>query len=99
KRLIAAAVLSGDRNFEGRVSPDAQAKCLAPPPLVVAYALAGTVTKDLTREPIGEGKDGKPVYLRDIWPSTAEIQDFIEKNVTRELFARKIGRASCRERV
>ncbi len=89
KGLIAAAVLSGNRNFEGRVSPDVQANYLASPPLVVAYALAGTITKDLTREPIGEGKDGKPVYLRDIWPSTAEIQDFIEKNVTRELFARK----------
>ncbi|PZN49218.1 MAG: aconitate hydratase, partial [Proteobacteria bacterium] len=89
KGLIAAAVLSGNRNFEGRVSPDVQANYLASPPLVVAYALAGTVTKDLTREPIGEGKDGKPVYLRDIWPSTAEIQDFIEKNVTRELFERK----------
>jgi aconitate hydratase len=82
-------VLSGNRNFEGRVSPDVQANYLASPPLVVAYALAGTVTKDLTNEPIGEGKDGKPVFLKDIWPTTAEIQDFIARNVTRELFARK----------
>ncbi len=89
KGLIGAAVLSGNRNFEGRVSPDVQANYLASPPLVVAHALAGTVTKDLTKEPLGEGKDGKPVYLKDIWPSTAEIQEFIEKNVTRELFARK----------
>ncbi|MGN1290317.1 MAG: aconitate hydratase AcnA, partial [Bradyrhizobium sp.] len=89
KGLIAAAVLSGNRNFEGRVSPDVQANYLASPPLVVAHALAGTVTKDLTKEPIGEDKDGKPVYLKDIWPTSAEIQEFIEKNVTRELFARK----------
>ncbi|QDC01459.1 aconitate hydratase AcnA [Mesorhizobium sp. 8] len=89
KGLIGAAVLSGNRNFEGRVSPDVQANYLASPPLVVAHALAGTVTKDLTREPLGEDKDGKPVYLKDIWPTTAEIQEFIEKNVTRELFARK----------
>jgi len=89
KGLIGAAVLSGNRNFEGRVSPDVQANYLASPPLVVAHALAGTVTKDLTKEPLGEDKDGKPVYLKDIWPTTAEIQAFIEKNVTRELFARK----------
>jgi len=87
--LIAAAVLSGNRNFEGRVSPDTQANYLASPPLVVAHALAGTVAKDLTKEPLGEGKDGKPVYLRDIWPSNHEVQEFIEKNVTRALFAEK----------
>jgi len=89
KGLIVASVLSGNRNFEGRVSPDAQANYLASPPLVVAYALAGTVTKDLTTEPLGEDKDGNPVYLKDIWPSSQEIQDFIAKNVTRELFASK----------
>ena len=89
KGLIAAAVLSGNRNFEGRVSPDVQANYLASPPLVVAHALAGTVTRDLTVEPLGEGSDGQPVYLKDIWPTGAEIQEFIEKNVTRELFARK----------
>jgi aconitate hydratase len=89
KELIGAAVLSGNRNFEGRVSPDVQANYLASPPLVVAYALAGTVTKDLTKEPLGEGADGKPVYLKDIWPTTAEIQDFIARYVTRDLFARK----------
>ncbi|MBN9252621.1 MAG: aconitate hydratase AcnA, partial [Mesorhizobium sp.] len=89
KGLIAAAVLSGNRNFEGRVSPDVQANYLASPPLVVAHALAGTVTLDLTTEPLGEDRDGKPVYLKEIWPTSAEIQEFIEKNVTRELFARK----------
>ncbi|MCV0394534.1 MAG: aconitate hydratase AcnA [Rhizobiaceae bacterium] len=89
KDLIAASVLSGNRNFEGRVSPDAQANYLASPPLVVAYALAGSVKIDLTTEPLGEDKDGNPVFLKDIWPSTREIQEFIEKHVTRELFASK----------
>jgi aconitate hydratase len=89
KGLIAAAVLSGNRNFEGRVSPDVQANYLASPPLVVAYALAGTVTIDLTAEPLGEDRDGNPVFLKDIWPSSQEIDEFITQNVTRELFARK----------
>ena len=89
KGLIVAAVLSGNRNFEGRVSPDVQANYLASPPLVVAHALAGTVTKDLTKEPLGTGKDGKPVYLKDIWPTSQEVQEFIEKNVTRQIFAAK----------
>ena len=89
KGLIAAAVLSGNRNFEGRVSPDVQANYLASPPLVVAHALAGTVTKDLTKEPLGEDQNGDPVYLRDIWPSSQEIQDFIAKNVTRKIFSEK----------
>ena len=70
KGLIAAAVLSGNRNFEGRVSPDVQANYLASPPLVVAYALAGTVTKDLTTEPLGDDRDGNPVFLKDIWPDS-----------------------------
>ncbi|MBB2972037.1 aconitate hydratase AcnA [Mesorhizobium sp. RMAD-H1] len=89
KGLIAAAVLSGNRNFEGRVSPDVQANYLASPPLVVAHALAGTVTKDLTKEPLGHDQNGNPVFLKDIWPSSQEIQDFIAKNVTRKLFAEK----------
>lgn len=89
KGLIAAAVLSGNRNFEGRVSPDVQANYLASPPLVVAHALAGTVTKDLTKEPLGEDQNGNPVFLRDIWPSSAEIQEFIAKNVTRKVFSEK----------
>ncbi len=89
KGLIAAGVLSGNRNFEGRVSPDVQANYLASPPLVVAYALAGTVQKDLTREPLGEDQDGKPVYLKDIWPTSHEIQEFILKYVTRALYESK----------
>ena len=84
--LVAAAVLSGNRNFEGRVSPDVQANYLASPPLVVAYALAGTMQKDLSTEPIGTGTDGKPVFLKDIWPTNKEIQDFIAENITREMF-------------
>ncbi len=84
--VIAAAVLSGNRNFEGRVSPDVQANYLASPPLVVAYALAGSVTKDLSTEPLGAGNDGKPVFLKDIWPTSKEIQSFIAENITRQLF-------------
>ncbi|MDX2308034.1 MAG: aconitate hydratase AcnA [Hyphomicrobium sp.] len=84
--IVAAAVLSGNRNFEGRVSPDVQANYLASPPLVVAYALAGSVQRDLTSEPLGTGSDGKPVYLRDIWPTNKEIQTYIAENVSREMF-------------
>ncbi len=87
--IVAAAVLSGNRNFEGRVSPDVQANYLASPPLVVAYALAGSVTKDLTSEPLGIGSDGQPVFLKDIWPGLHEIQQFIAENISRELFKSK----------
>jgi aconitate hydratase len=87
--IIASAVLSGNRNFEGRVSPDVQANYLASPPLVVAHALAGTVTKNLAVDPIGTGKDGKPVYLKDIWPTTKEVNDFIKKYVTSTIFKKK----------
>jgi aconitate hydratase len=87
--IIAAAVLSGNRNFEGRVSPDVQANYLASPPLVVAYALAGSVRKNLAEEPIGTAKDGKPVYLKDIWPTTKEINAFIKKFVTSKVFKKR----------
>jgi aconitate hydratase len=87
--IIAAAVLSGNRNFEGRVSPDVQANYLASPPLVVAYALAGTVTKNLAVEPIATGKDGKPVFLKDIWPTTKEINTYMKKYVTSTIFKKK----------
>ena len=80
--LVACSVLSGNRNFEGRVNPDIRANYLASPPLVVAYALAGSMFVDLVNDPLGTGSDGKPVYLRDIWPSSAEIQDFIDRTVT-----------------
>jgi aconitate hydratase len=84
--IVAAAVLSGNRNFEGRVSPDTQANYLASPPLVVAYALAGSMRKDLTSEPLGEDKNGNPVFLRDIWPSAKEVDAFIKRNVTKKIF-------------
>ncbi|MDV7269852.1 aconitate hydratase AcnA [Thioclava sp. A2] len=87
--LVAAAVLSGNRNFEGRISPDVRANYLASPPLVVAYALAGDMSIDLTSEPIGQDKDGKDVYLKDIWPSNHEIAELVEKTVTRDAFLRK----------
>jgi aconitate hydratase len=87
--IIGAAVLSGNRNFEGRVSPDVQANYLASPPLVVVHALAGTVTKNLAVEPIGEGKDGKPVFLKDIWPTSKEVNAFIKKFVTSTIFKKK----------
>ncbi len=87
--IIASAVLSGNRNFEGRVSPDVQANYLASPPLVVAYALAGSTQIDLSKEPLGTGSDGKPVYLKDIWPSNKEIQSFIEKTITKKMFKSK----------
>lgn len=84
--LVVASVLSGNRNFEGRVHPEVRANYLASPLLVVAYALAGTVDADLTKDPLGTGKDGQPVYLKDIWPTQKEIQDSTNKNVTREQF-------------
>jgi aconitate hydratase len=84
--IVAASVLSGNRNFEGRVSPDVRANFLASPPLVVAYALKGTVTEDFTTTPIGTGDDGNPVYLRDIWPTNAEIADVMAANIDRAMF-------------
>ncbi len=84
--LVAAAVLSGNRNFEGRINPDVKANYLASPPLVVAYAIAGTVDIDLAKDPIGRDPHGEPVYLRDIWPSRQEILDVIKQCVTREQF-------------
>ncbi len=87
--LIATAVLSGNRNFEGRISPDVRANYLASPPLVVAYALAGDMNIDITTEPLGIGKDGNPVYLKDVWPTNAEIAELVERTVTREAFLSK----------
>ncbi|MEZ5750707.1 MAG: aconitate hydratase AcnA [Paracoccaceae bacterium] len=87
--LVAAAVLSGNRNFEGRISPDVRANFLASPPLVVAYAIAGDMNIDLSKDPIGTAKDGSAVYLKDIWPTDAEIADLVEQTVTREAFLRK----------
>jgi aconitate hydratase len=85
--LVAVSVLSGNRNFEGRVNPDVRANYLASPPLVVAYALAGSMQIDITTEPLGEGKDGKPVYLKDLWPTTEEVAALQRKFVTHKMFA------------
>ena len=87
--LVATSVLSGNRNFEGRISPDVRANYLASPPLVVIYALAGTLDIDLTTEPIGQDKDGNDVYMKDIWPTQSEIADLVEQTVTREAFRTK----------
>ena len=84
--LTAAAVLSGNRNFEGRVHPEVRMNFLASPPLVVAYALAGTVDIDLTSEPLGTGADGKPVYLADIWPSDMEVQETLRRSIDSQMF-------------
>jgi len=87
--LIGVSVLSGNRNFEGRISPDVRANYLASPPLVVVYALAGDMNIDITREPIGQDKDGNDVFLKDLWPSQKEIAELVEKTVTRDAFRSK----------
>jgi aconitate hydratase len=87
--LVAASVLSGNRNFEGRINPLTRANYLASPPLVVAYALAGTVDVDLDRDPLGTGSDGRPVYLRDLWPTQAEIADTIAASLKPEHFSQE----------
>jgi len=89
--LVAAAVLSGNRNFEGRVNPHAKANFLASPPLVVAYALAGRVDLDLINEPIGKDKKGKPVFLKDIWPTQKEIDSLVKKFVKAKIFKSRYG--------
>ncbi len=87
--VVATSVLSGNRNFEGRVNPDVQANYLASPPLVVAYALAGSMRIDITTQPIGQDKKGKDVFLKDIWPTSKEIADIQKKSVTPEMFAKR----------
>jgi aconitate hydratase len=87
--LVATSVLSGNRNFEGRISPDVRANYLASPPLVVAYALAGTLDIDLASDALGQDQDGNDVYLKDIWPSSQEVAEIVEATVTREAFQSK----------
>jgi aconitate hydratase len=87
--LVAVSVLSGNRNFEGRVSPDCRANYLASPPLVVAYALKGTVRSDMVQEPIGTASNGEPVYLKDIWPSNEEIRTLIDAHVHSKMFRKR----------
>ena len=89
--LVVCSVLSGNRNFEGRINPNVKANWLASPPLVVAYAIAGSLNVNVAEDPLGEDKDGKPVYLKDIWPSSAEIADIIREAVTPEMFASRYG--------
>ena len=87
--LVCCAVLSGNRNFEGRVNPHTRANYLASPPLVVAYALAGTMKTDLLNDPIGNDSDGKPVFLKDVWPSNQEIQSVVDQVLSREMFRKR----------
>src|SRR5205807_45772 len=84
--LVAAAVLSGNRNFEGRVNADVRANYLASPPLVVAYAIAGSMNVDVAKSALGVDTKGKKVYLRDIWPTSREIATVINKNITKQMF-------------
>lgn len=89
--LVVAAVLSGNRNFEGRVNPQVKANYLASPPLVVAYAIAGTMDIDFSREPLGHDQDGKPVFLSEIWPTLPEVNEVMSKAVRREMFEQRYG--------
>ncbi|MCI0515689.1 aconitate hydratase AcnA [candidate division KSB1 bacterium] len=91
QRLVAVSVLSGNRNFEGRISPDVQANYLASPPLVVAYALAGRIDIDFETEPIGMGKNGKPVFLRELWPNQTEVQSLVQQHVHARMFQARYG--------
>ncbi len=89
--IVACSVLSGNRNFEGRVNPDVRANYLASPPLVVAYALAGSLTVDITTEPLGEDRDGNPVYLKDLWPTSAEISAIVRQVISEAMFRARYG--------
>ena len=92
--LVVCAVLSGNRNFEGRVSPDARANYLASPPLVVAYAIAGSMKVDITKDSLGNDQDGNPVYLSDIWPTSKEVSDLIRTSVSRDMFQSRYGQVT-----
>ncbi len=91
KNLVVASVLSGNRNFEGRINPEVRANYLMSPPLVVAFALAGRIDLDLRKDPIANDKQGKPVYLADIWPSRSEVDDAIKKSISSDMFRRSYG--------
>lgn len=93
-KLIAVSVLSGNRNFEGRISPNVRANYLASPPLVVAYAILGTIREDITTVPLGTAPDGRPVFLKDIWPSNKEIADLMASSISREQFIERYGQVS-----
>jgi aconitate hydratase len=89
--IIGCSVLSGNRNFDGRVHPEVKMNFLASPPLVVAYALAGSLDVDLNNEPLGTGANGKPVYLRDVWPAPTEVADYVQRNINSDMFRRSYG--------
>jgi aconitate hydratase len=89
--LVTAAVLSGNRNFEARINADVRANYLASPPLVVAYALAGSMQFDMLKQPLGADQKGNKIFLKDIWPSSKEVDEFVRKNVTKQMFVRKYG--------
>src|SRR5436305_5192269 len=91
KNLVVASVLSGNRNFEGRINPEVRANYLMSPPLVVAFALAGRVDVDLRKDPLGKDKDGKPVYLADIWPTQRDVDEVISKSISSDMFRRSYG--------
>ena len=94
ENLYAVSVLSGNRNFEGRINPDVKANYLASPPLVVAYAIAGSMKIDLYQEPLGKDKDGKSIFLKDIWPSNKEIQDLILNSINADMFNKRYSNIS-----
>jgi aconitate hydratase len=91
KNLVVASVLSGNRNFEGRINPDVRANYLMSPPLVVAFALAGRIDVDLRRDSLGSGKDGKPVYLADIWPTQREVDEAVQHSISSDMFRKSYG--------
>ena len=91
KDLVVASVLSGNRNFEGRINSEVRANYLMSPPLVVAFALAGRIDIDLRKDALGNGKDGKPVYLADLWPSQREVEETIQKSISSDMFRRSYG--------
>jgi len=89
--LVVASVLSGNRNFEGRINPDVRANYLMSPPLVVAFALAGRIDVDLRKDPLGTGKDGKPVFLADVWPTQREVEEAVEHSISSDMFRKSYG--------
>jgi aconitate hydratase len=91
KELVVASVLSGNRNFEGRINSEVRANYLMSPPLVVAFALAGSIDIDLHKDPLGKGKDSKPVYLRDLWPTQREVEETVRKSISSDMFRRSYG--------
>ena len=98
KNLVVASVLSGNRNFEGRINPEVRANYLMSPPLVVAFALAGRIDVDLRKDPLGSGKDGEPVYLADIWPSQREVHDAVQRSISSDMFRKSYGEVYAGDR-